>query len=233
MTGARRSSSFAALAPLLLRSPGESTRPHAYLHRLLVWQESGAPPATQGVVVGPEVNLGAPLYRKPLHCSLSPSAAHALPKGWVSQQTNCRFRNCASVLGRHNVSGDAMFHHFPNSPNVSRDDRRPDGHDASTIATANVHYYHHPMQEFEPPTLAQLEEGVRWSLAEMAAGRTVLVHCRVGQSRSACMASAILIGQGHGLGSAIQTVKAVRRDMILSNEQISLLEELDFRSRSE
>ncbi len=111
--------------------------------------------------------------------------------------------------------------------------REPGGHDAATIAAANVHYYHHPMREFDPPALAQLEEGVRWSLAEMALGRNVLVHCRVGQSRSACMACAILIGQGHGLSSAIQTVKAARRDMILSNEQTSLLEELDSRSRSE
>ncbi len=110
--------------------------------------------------------------------------------------------------------------------------REPDGHDTATIAVANVHYYHHPMREFDPPTLAQLEEGVRWSLGEMAAGRSVLVHCRVGQSRSACMACAILIGQGHGLSSALQTVKAARRDMILSSDQLLELEALESRVQS-
>lgn len=110
--------------------------------------------------------------------------------------------------------------------------REPDGHDTSTIAAANVHYFHHPMREFDPPTLEQLEEGVRWALAEMAAGRNVLVHCRVGQSRSACMACAILIGQGHGLSSALQTVKAARRDMILSSDQLLELAALESRVQS-
>ena len=110
--------------------------------------------------------------------------------------------------------------------------REPDGHDASTIADANVHYYHHPMREFEPPMLAQLEEGVRWSRAEMAAGRSVLVHCRIGKSRSACMACAILIGQGHQLSSAIQTVREARPEMILTEEQLVRLEELELRVRA-
>ncbi len=107
--------------------------------------------------------------------------------------------------------------------------RDPDGHDASMLAEANLHYYHHPMPEFDPPTLAQLEEGVRWSLAEMAAGRTVLVHCRIGKSRSTCMACAILIGQGHRLGSALNTVREARPDMILTEEQLVHLEELEAR----
>ena len=111
--------------------------------------------------------------------------------------------------------------------------REPDGHDASMLAEANLHYCHHPMPEFDPPTLAQLEEGVRWSLAEMEAGRTVLVHCRIGKSRSACMACAILIGQGHRLSSAMNTVREARPDMALTEEQLAHLEELEARVRSE
>ncbi len=107
--------------------------------------------------------------------------------------------------------------------------REPDGHDISLLADAALHYYHHPMREFDPPTLAQLEEGVRWSLAEMAAGRSVLVHCRIGKSRSACMACAILIGQGHRLSSAMNTVREARPDMILTEEQLVRLEELEAR----
>ncbi len=110
--------------------------------------------------------------------------------------------------------------------------REPDGHDASMLAEANLHYYHHPMPEFSPPTLAQLEEGVRWSLAEMAAGRTVLVHCRIGKSRSTCMACAILIGQGHRIRSALNTVRGARPDMLLSEEQLVRLDELEARVRA-
>ncbi len=107
--------------------------------------------------------------------------------------------------------------------------REPDGHDASMLADANLHYYHHPMPEFDPPTLAQLEEGVRWSLPEMAAGRAVLVHCRIGKSRSACMACAILIGEGHRLSSALNTVREARPDMLLTESQLARLEELEAR----
>ncbi len=107
--------------------------------------------------------------------------------------------------------------------------REPDGHDASMLAEADLHYYHHPMPEFDPPTLAQLEEGVRWSLAEMAAGRAVLVHCRIGKSRSACMVCAILIGEGHRLGSALNAVREARPDMLLTEEQLVRLEELEAR----
>lgn len=111
--------------------------------------------------------------------------------------------------------------------------REPDGHDAATLAEANLQYFHHPMPEYDPPTLAQLEEGVRWSLAEIAAGRTVLVHCRVGKSRSACMACAILIGEGHRLSSAMNTVREARPDMLLTEAQLVQLEELEVRVRTE
>ena len=107
--------------------------------------------------------------------------------------------------------------------------REPHGHDASMLAEANLHYYHHPLPEFAPPTLAQLEEGVRWSLAEMATGKTVLVHCRIGKSRSACMACAILIGEGHRLSSALITVREARPDMLLTEAQLARLEELETR----
>ncbi len=107
--------------------------------------------------------------------------------------------------------------------------REPDGHEESMLAEANLRYYHYPMPEFDPPTLAQLEQGVRWPLAEMAAGRTVLVHCRIGKSRSACMACAILIGQGHRLSSALNTVREARPDMLLTEAQLAHLEELEVR----
>jgi protein-tyrosine phosphatase len=111
--------------------------------------------------------------------------------------------------------------------------REPDGHDISMIAEANLQYFHHPMREYDPPTLEQLEEGVRWSLSEIAEGRTVLIHCRVGISRSTCMACAVLIGQGHRLGSAISTVRATRPNMTLTEDQLGHLEALELRVRGE
>ncbi len=102
--------------------------------------------------------------------------------------------------------------------------REPDGHDASMLAEANLHYYHYPMPEFDPPTLAQLEEGVRWSLTEMAAGRTVLVHCRLGVSRSPLMACAILVRTGHQVSQAITDVMKARPGAQLTEEQLECLQ---------
>lgn len=105
--------------------------------------------------------------------------------------------------------------------------RDDDSHDESVLKEAGLRYRHLPMPELDPPTLAQLEEGVRWSLAEMAAGRTVLVHCRLGKSRSACMACAILIGQGHRLGAALNSVREARPRALLSERQLARLAEFE------
>ena len=102
--------------------------------------------------------------------------------------------------------------------------RWDEAHDTSALADAGLTYYHRPLPEPDAPTPDQLEDGVRWALAEMAGGRAVLVHCKLGRSRSPCMACAILVGQGHTLGDALSVVKKARPTTLLTDGQLSCLQ---------
>jgi protein-tyrosine phosphatase len=105
-------------------------------------------------------------------------------------------------------------------------DLRAEGqHDQTQLDAARLHYHRLSMEEFAPPTLGQITDGTAWALGEMAAGRAVLVHCRLGMSRSVCMACAILIAEGHSFESALRTVRAVRPSARLTESQLVCLAE--------
>jgi hypothetical protein len=110
--------------------------------------------------------------------------------------------------------------------------REDEGHDGAMLAAAGVRYLNLPMPEFEPPVLRHLQEGVRWSLAEMASGRAVLVHCRLGVSRSPLMASAVLVGQGHSVASALAAVRKARPRRQLNDEQLACLVDFEAMQRA-
>lgn len=105
-------------------------------------------------------------------------------------------------------------------------DLRAEGqHDQAQLDAARLRYHRLPMDEFEPPTLGEITGGAAWALGEMAAGRAVLVHCRLGMSRSVCMACAILIAEGHSFESALRTVRTVRPSARLTKSQLACLAE--------
>lgn len=53
-----------------------------------------------------------------------------------------------------------------------------------------------PVWDTHCPSHNQLDAGVIWAESQVAAGRTVLVHCAHGHGRSAAMLAAILIARG-------------------------------------
>lgn len=53
-----------------------------------------------------------------------------------------------------------------------------------------------PVWDTHCPTPAQLDVAVLWAERQVAAGRTVLVHCAHGHGRSAAVLAAILIARG-------------------------------------
>jgi hypothetical protein len=53
-----------------------------------------------------------------------------------------------------------------------------------------------PTWDATDPSLADLERGVAWAVAQRAAGRTVLVHCAHGRGRSVTVLCAALAGAG-------------------------------------
>lgn len=77
------------------------------------------------------------------------------------------------------------------------------------------------------PTVAQIDQGVSWALAQRAAGRKVLVHCAHGHGRSATVLAAILIAEGlaKGPAEAEALMKAERPRVRLNKRQKAALKQ--------
>lgn len=103
-----------------------------------------------------------------------------------------------------------------------------DGPERRQVESVGLLYRHFPMAEFVPPTVEQLEEGSRIALEVMGRGKTVFVYCRLGQSRSVCMACAIYVAMGRPLALALQEYRSAGRGA-LNSRQLEALAELERR----
>lgn len=103
-------------------------------------------------------------------------------------------------------------------------DLREEGdHDRATLARAGLHYLHLPVIDGEAPSLEQLSRAADWVLAETAQDRKVLVHCRLGVSRSACLVCAVLLRMGYPLAEAYELVKRSRPTAAFGQPQLEVL----------
>ncbi len=97
--------------------------------------------------------------------------------------------------------------------------------DAALMARHGLRYRRVPMVDLVAPGADVLKEAVEWALSEMAADRRVLVHCQAGAGRSPFVACAVLLRMGYDLQQAYQTVRRLRPEMTLSDEQVAALQE--------
>ena len=82
--------------------------------------------------------------------------------------------------------------------------------EAHESRAAGLRFLAHPVTDFAVPPVAELDRIVRLVLGHMAAGRTVMVHCRAGIGRSGMTACGVLIRQGLEPAMAIAQVSAAR-----------------------
>ncbi len=80
-----------------------------------------------------------------------------------------------------------------------------------------------PVLDGTAPTMEQFAEAVKW-LTERN-GRSVLVHCALGNSRSASVVCAFLVARGMVPEEAIRLVRAKRPSVELNREQAAALSE--------
>ncbi|MDF1500058.1 MAG: dual specificity protein phosphatase family protein [Anaerolineales bacterium] len=71
-------------------------------------------------------------------------------------------------------------------------------YDDKDAGIAPDHYLYLPVIDTRPPSLEQLEEGVKFIQEEIDHGHGVYIHCEAGVGRSIAMAAAYLI-RAHGL----------------------------------
>jgi len=101
--------------------------------------------------------------------------------------------------------------------------REEEDHDRATLTRAGLHYLHLPVTDGEAPSLEQLSRAADWVLAETAQDRKVLVHCRLGVSRSACLVCAVLLRMGYPLAEAYELVKRSRPTAAFGQSQLEVL----------
>lgn len=101
--------------------------------------------------------------------------------------------------------------------------REEEDHDRATLTRAGLHYLHLPVTDGEAPSLEQLSQAADWVLAETARDRKVLVHCRLGVSRSACLVCAVLLRMGYPLAEAYELVKRSRPTAAFGQPQLEVL----------
>ncbi|HUS81631.1 MAG TPA: dual specificity protein phosphatase [Dehalococcoidia bacterium] len=103
--------------------------------------------------------------------------------------------------------------------------------DESHLAGLGLRFLRLPIDDFRAPSREQLSEATEWTLAELAAGRKVYVHCRSGIGRSPCVACAILMAMGYPLPDAYTTVRRERPWATLSDTQQAALADFETRLR--
>jgi hypothetical protein len=80
-----------------------------------------------------------------------------------------------------------------------------------------------PVEDFHPPTIAQLREAVAFIESCRADGLPVLIHCHAGVGRASLTASAYLMTRGLSHADAFETVRRVRPIVALNAIQLERL----------
>ncbi|MGA2286186.1 MAG: dual specificity protein phosphatase, partial [Dehalococcoidia bacterium] len=103
----------------------------------------------------------------------------------------------------------------------------------SALARHNLAFLHVAVDDREAPSQDQLDAATNWTLAEIAAGRKVYIHCRSGIGRSPSIACAVLVAIGYPLADAYQIIRRQRPWAAFSESQRAALEEFERRRREQ
>jgi protein tyrosine phosphatase (PTP) superfamily phosphohydrolase (DUF442 family) len=80
-----------------------------------------------------------------------------------------------------------------------------------------------PVEDFHPPTIAQLREAIAFIDSCRADGLPVLIHCHAGVGRASLTASAYLMTRGLSSSDAFETIRRARPIVTLNGLQLERL----------
>jgi predicted protein tyrosine phosphatase len=93
------------------------------------------------------------------------------------------------------------------------------------------HYCHLPTIDDEAPSMAHIDQGVRFIKELIDRGEKVYIHCAGGIGRAPTMAAAYLVHEGMALDEALSLIRAARPFITIMPPQMTLLQEYETRIR--
>jgi atypical dual specificity phosphatase len=105
-----------------------------------------------------------------------------------------------------------------------REQEQPPRYDAAHVHELGFVRRNIPVQDFQPPSLAQLAEFVDFVL-QLREGSRVVVHCQAGVGRTGTFAAAYWIARGLPAAEAIRRIRVARTHAVETEEQVAALEE--------
>jgi atypical dual specificity phosphatase len=103
---------------------------------------------------------------------------------------------------------------------------------AAVLEPLGIRHVHLPVQDFTPPSQAQLDEGVRAIAEALQAGQRVAVHCRAGLGRTGTLLAAYFVTQGFAAAEAIEQVRTRRPGSVETQAQEQAVAEYARRHRN-
>ncbi|MBW7880567.1 MAG: dual specificity protein phosphatase family protein [Anaerolineae bacterium] len=96
-------------------------------------------------------------------------------------------------------------------------------YDDAAHGLALEHYLHLPVIDDAAPTIEQFEHGAAFIREQIAAGRSVYIHCAGGVGRAPTIAAAYLLSTGKSLGDALAMIRSARPFISITPPQMEQL----------
>lgn len=96
-------------------------------------------------------------------------------------------------------------------------------YDDAAHGLALAHYLYLPVVDDAAPTIEQFERGAAFIRAQIAAGRSVYIHCAGGVGRAPTVAAAYLLSTGKTLDEALAAIRRVRPFITITPPQMEQL----------
>lgn len=91
--------------------------------------------------------------------------------------------------------------------------------DARALIATRMEYLHLPVEDFAPPSPAQICDFVEFVRDQNAAGRAVAAHCGAGMGRTGTLLACYLVYLGETPVQAIDSIRSIRPGSIETPEQ--------------
>jgi atypical dual specificity phosphatase len=113
---------------------------------------------------------------------------------------------------------------FSVSVSLLREQEQPPAYDVARVLALGYVRHNIPVQDFCPPSLAQLLEFVDL-VTRLAAGSKLVIHCQAGVGRTGTFAAAYWIAKGLAAAEAMRKIREARPRAVETPEQAAALEE--------